>query len=259
MKTLKLELQYSLKKINNFIHKIRRKYSVQIISIPIHQCRHYCGFKYGCNSFNPYEQYIIGLHDNQSIDLLRKRFEDFLMYYRPQNFGEVFGIELSKHIPLWIYPWHNSSDFDINNGWLESVDDIIDIITHFSHQGIKRSQINQEYRWSEGAYNSIALLGYQPQTYDYIEVWEFKRENNEKVFIVKEGNHRLSSLVALGHTEVLVKSYAIEQIKEQDCYNWKQVQLSNYTVEDALKIFNIYFAGVDDFKRAEKPTVILER
>lgn len=259
MKTLKLEPQYSLRNLKRILKKIQYNASKQIISIPINHCRHYCGFRYGCNSFNPYEQYILGLHNNQSLELLRQRFEDFLMYYRPQNFGEVFGIEVSKHIPLWIYPWHNTSDFDINNGWLESVDDVIDIITHFSHQGVKRSQINQEYKWLEGAYHSISSIDYQPQKYDYIEVLKLTRQDNQSVFVVKDGNHRLSSLVALGHSEVLVKSYAIEQIKEQDCYNWKQVQLGNYTVEDALKIFNIYFAGSEDFKRAENPAVILER
>ncbi|TRU98706.1 MAG: hypothetical protein EWV75_06390 [Microcystis wesenbergii Mw_QC_S_20081001_S30D] len=259
MKTLKLEPQYSLKKIRNFFNTACLKSSKQIISIPINQCRHYCGFRYGCNSLNPYEQYIIGLHQKQSLETIRKRFEEFLLYYRPQNFGEVFGIELSKHIPLWIYPWHEGDNFNINNGWLENADDIIDIITHFSHQGVKRSQINQEYKWLEGAYHSISSIGYQPQKYDYIEVWKLARQDSQSVFIVKEGNHRLSSLVALGHSDVVVRCYLFETIKEQNCHQWKQVQLGNYSEEDALKIFNVYFAGVDNFRKTQKPAIIIEK
>jgi hypothetical protein len=141
-----------------------------VISIPVKQCRHYCGFKYGSNSFNPYENYIIGLHKKKSVDKLRKDFEDFLMFYRPQNFGEVFNIEFSKDIPLWLYPWQGGCDFNPSNGWLEDINKVPDIITHFCKQGIKKSRIDEEYFWLEQAYYLMFKIGYQPKKILYSSI-----------------------------------------------------------------------------------------
>jgi hypothetical protein len=229
---------------------------IRVASIPINKCRHYCGFKYGCQSLNPYEEYITGLHQQKAISQLRNNFEYFLMHYRPQSFGDIFGLELSNNIPFWLYPWSGAIDISPNYGWMEDIDDIIDIITHFCEKGIKRTQVEQEYLWLEEAYETISKFGYQPSKYSYIEVMELKRKD-ESVFIVKDGNHRLSSLSALGHLEIKAKIYVSEQVRAEDCHNWKQVLSGRYTEVEALAIFNSYFTGIDNFIPSKKPALIL--
>src|SRR5688572_9387529 len=59
----------------------------QLVSVPIDRCRHYNGYKYGSSTFNPYENYIVGMHRGLDRDVLRDRFEDFLRYFRPRDFG----------------------------------------------------------------------------------------------------------------------------------------------------------------------------
>jgi len=252
-----LKQLYILKKVKNFLSGFLSKVRPKIISIPINQCRHYCGFRYGSQSLNPYEQYIIGLHQGKSVEELRENFEDFLRYYRPQNFGDVLGVELSRHIPLWLYPWVDSEDFPDNNGWLDTIDEIPDVMTHFCSQGIKKYQIKREYFWLERAYDVISNYGYKPLDYSYIEVTELQKKN-QSVFIVTDGNHRLSTLSALGFKDVKVKLNTFGKVKERNFYKWKQISIQRYTKTEALAIFHAYFDGVSEFKKSKSPAQIID-
>jgi hypothetical protein len=256
MEVVKSELLSIPRKIKSSIVNSLVSVVTDTVCIPIKQCRHYCGFRYGSDSFNPYENYITGLHKRQPINKLKKDFEDFLIFYRPQNFGDIFNIKFSKHIPLWIYPWQYGYDFNPNNGWLEDINKVPDIITHFCKQGIKKSRIEEEYFWLERAYNLMKQVGYQPENNSCIQVFELKKKK-ESVFIVKDGNHRLSSLSALGYKEVIVKRYLLEGINETNYKNWHQIKISNYSEQDALMLFNTYILGVNDFKRAVEPGKII--
>jgi hypothetical protein len=257
MEIMMLRRLYILGKIKLFLNKFLNKSRPKIISVPISQCRHYCGFRYGTQSLNPYEHYITGLHQGKSIEELRKDFEDFLSYYRPQSFGDVLGLRLSKHIPLWLYPWSDSEDFPENNAWLNDIDEIPDVMTHFCSQGIKRYQIEREYFWLERAYKVISSDGYKPLDYSYIEAIELQKEN-QSVFIITDGNHRLSSLSVIGFKEVEIKINTSERIKEKKYRNWKQISTQRYTEKDALDVFYAYFNGVSEFKRSDFPTTIID-
>jgi hypothetical protein len=257
------KLKMSTTKIYTLLKKVKRKFFGHIViadifSIQISQCRHYCAFKYGDASFNPYEQYITGLHLQKPISTLREDFEFFLVHYRPRNFGEALGIEISTDIPLWIYPWNSQENFNPKNGWLDDIDKVSDIITHFCSQGIKRSSIQKEYFWLERAYNSILNNGYQPNQNSYIEVFELKK-NKENVFIVKDGNHRLSALAALGYKEVIVKRYRSNRMNERDLEKWGQVKSGLYSKSEVLALFDIYFSGVNKFNPSDSPTKVLDK
>lgn len=232
--------------------------NADVVTVPIDRCRHFCAFKYGSETFNPYENYVVGLQRGQPLDDLRQRFEDFLMYFRPRDFGEVFDIELSRHIPLWIYPWHRGHNFSPNNGWLSDLDEVPDIITHFCEQGIKRSRIEEEYFWLERAYTTVSAHGYQPHSNSFVEAFELKNEG-ESVFIITDGNHRISALAALGYQEVNIKLSRRAQVNGKDYKKWPQVRLGTYSEQDALDIFNVYFVGVDGFRRSSQPAKILEQ
>ena len=129
-------------------------------------------------------------------------------------------------------------------------------MTHFCSQGIKRYKIEREYFWLERAYNVISNYGYKPLDYSYIEVMELQKKN-QSVFIVKDGNHRLSSLSALGFKEVNVKINISEKIKQKRYRKWKQISIQRYTEKEALAIFYAYFDGVSNFKRSDSPTQII--
>lgn len=230
---------------------------LETIIIPINQCRHYCGFRYGSDSFNPYENYILALNGGAPLKVIRERFEDFLRFYRPRSFGDVFGLRLPLHIPLWVYPWEHGNQFRSDQGWMKELDQVPDIITHFCELGIKRSRIEEEYTWLERAHKVISTRGYQPEIYGYITVFELK-DTDQSIYIVKDGNHRLSTLVALGHNQVCVKRISAECVDREQCRSWPQVVNGNYLLEDALAIFDIYLKGVDGFIRSKIPAMIQE-
>jgi len=225
--------------------------------VPISCCRHYNGYRYGSGAFNPYENYIVGLHRGVDRALLRARFEDFLLHFRPRHFGELLQVPLSTRVPLWVYPWHASVAAGSTGGWLENADSVVDIITHFSEQGIQRSKIEGEYFWLERAYETIASQGYQPRRFSYIDVFEL-RDRDTRVFIVKDGNHRLSSLAAFGHARVVVHRDAREVFDLSAHQGWAQVVQGLYTPADALALTRAYFRGVDGFSRSATPAAILD-
>jgi hypothetical protein len=224
-----------------------REPRLQLMSIPIDRCRHYNGYKYASSAFNPYENYIVGMQQGVDRAVLRARFEDFLVHFRP----------LSRAVPMWVYPWDARAPIRPNGGWLETAASVEDIITHFSEQGIQRSKIAGEYFWLERAFDTIATGGYRPEQFSYIDVLEL-RDGNESVYIVKDGNHRLSSLVAFGHTHVVVSRDANETVDLAGCARWPHVVSGLYTVADARALVRGYFTGVAGFPRAAMPAAILD-
>jgi len=234
-----------------------QKPRTELLTVPIERCRHYNGYKYGSSAFNPYENYIVGLHRGVDRAALRDRFEDFLRYFRPRDLGELLQVPLSGQVPMWVYPWDANAPIRPNGGWLDDPANVVDIITHFCDRGILRSKVDREYFWLEGAHNTIATMGYQPRRFSYITVFEL-RDGGESVFIVKDGNHRLGSLVAFGHTHVLVARDECDIIDVSRHAGWPHVVSGLYSPADAVALFRKYFQGVDDFPRSARPATILD-
>jgi len=234
-----------------------QKPRTDLLTVPIERCRHYNGYKYGSSAFNPYENYIVGLHRGVDRAVLRDRFEDFLLHFRPRDLGELLQVPLAHKVPMWVYPWDANAPVRPNGGWVDKVTDVPDIITHFCEEGVRRSKITGEYFWLERAYDTIATMGYQPRRFSYITVFEL-RDGAQSVFIVKDGNHRLGSLAAFGHTHVLVERDRRNIIDVSHHARWPHVISGRYSPGDAVALFRTYFRGVDDFARAAVPATLLD-
>ena len=224
------------------------------ITAPIESCRHYCGFRYGSKSFNPYENYIKGLHENEDEEILKRRFELFLARYRPTNFGEVLGVHLLKDYPLWCFPWGRNCR--PGNGWVDSPEDVCDVMTHFCAKGIPKGLVQKEHFWHKRAYESIATSGYKPQEFGYIQLLEIK-VNADCVYIVTDGNHRISALAALGHKTVDAKIHLWRNVRVQHIEKFEQVVCGNMFQEDALRIIEAYRDGVERPFMSELPADIV--
>ena len=234
-----------------------QKPRLEILSIPIERCRHYNGYKYGSSAFNPYENYIVGIHQGTDRGVLRDRFEDFLLHFRPRDFGELLQVPLANRVPMWVYPWDARTASPPNGGWLNDVDSVPDILTHFCEAVIQRSKIDGEYFWLERAYTTIATVGYQPRQFSYVTVREL-RDGVKSVYIVKDGNHRLSALAALGHKDVIVVRDQRETIDVAQYATWPLVVSRLYTPGDALALCHAYFNGVASFDRTNTPAGVLD-
>ena len=250
-----------LDKINRILKRARQKSydpphhtSQKVISIK--DCRHYCGFRYGSEAFNPYENYIIGLSRGEDVRNLRDGFIDFIRFYRPRNFGNVFNLRLSDSIPFWVFPWSNVRRFDSRRGWTDNINAVPDILTHFCSQGVELSRIEEEFFWLERAFNSIGTVGYAPEQYGYINALEL-RSAEGSVYIITDGNHRISALAAFCFDEVKIAFSEQDVVKRDECECWFQVQRGLYSTEEALAVFDSYVKGIDGFLRSSVPASIL--
>lgn len=235
------------------------------IEVDINQCVHYCGFRYGCGEYHPYETYIVRLHHKEPLEKIRDEFLQFLKFYRPRDFGQLLGVDLSRQYPLWLYPWRSRLKYwyakyrhtSAMSVWYASPDKIPDIITHFSSTGVPRRMIEKEYGWLHGAYESISVEGYKPEKYGYPHAQLLHGYDGEIACLMLDGNHRVSALSALGYESLVVKYHKSKSIHIQHIDDWTGVKTGFYTKNDALKIFNAYFVGNADYFKSSNPAPIV--
>lgn len=230
---------------------------VRTETVPVASCVHFCGFRYGRQEFNPYENYATALASGADVRVARERFVEFLRHYRPRNFGEALGLELERSHELWDFPWAPSRP--AGAGWREAPDDVPDILTHFSAQGILRTRIDEEFSWLEQSLASIREHGYQPQRYDGdIEAWKLVATGGEARYLILDGNHRLSALAALGRHQVAVRFRWRMTVSEDRLPRWTRVAAGGYSAADARRVFRGYFTGNPRPRTTETPAPIIE-
>jgi hypothetical protein len=229
------------------------------LEIPINTCVHYAGFRYGCREFNPLEKSACDQHRGVPFLEVRRRFVDFLRYYRPNHLGEALGINLDTHYPLWAYPWRflSKEDRSPTFGWHKKPEEIEDIITHYSEYGIISYLIDQEFFWQERALSLIARNSYQPEKYSYVKTLELRRVDQSFAHILIDGNHRVSALSALGYKSVVVLRDKSMIIMESDLEKWPEVKSGRMSLEDARAIFEVYFHGNHSWRTTKKPASII--
>ena len=227
------------------------------LEVPINQCVHYCGFRHGVNEYNPYESYLSDLKDQVPLLVARRRFIDFLLYYRPHHLAEALGLaNLSQKYPLWKFPWERFDRKHWRKAWFPNPIDR-GILTRFCGQGILSLGIEAEFVRLESALLSISTNDYQPEVYkSYARVRQLRRLDGKCAYILLDGNHRVSAMSVLGYRTVEVTRSAAD-VWEQDCDRWPGVKRGLYSREDALKIFHAYFDGNHNYRTTTKPAKII--
>lgn len=226
----------------------------------IKQCVHYCGFRYGHGEYHPYETYITRLHNEEPLENIRDEFKQFLKFYRPHDFGQLLGVDLSRQYPLWLYPWSSRLRYwrtRETSGWYASPDRIPDIITRFSDAGVPVRNVEKEYGWLHGAHESISAEGYRPEKYGYPHAQLLHGYDGKIACLMLDGNHRISTLSALGHESLVVKFHKNKSIHVENVDEWTGVKKRFYTKDDALSIFNVYFSGNPDYFKSTTPASIV--
>jgi hypothetical protein len=225
--------------------------------ILISQCVHYGAFRYGCGDYNPYEAYLRDLRQRVPIQIARQRFIAFLMHYRPTHLAEALGTtKLTRQYPLLTFPW-NRGAVERSRGFCLSPDLCPDLLTHFNSDGISSFRIEEEFVWLERALDSIATEGYQPKDYTFVETVKFTRQDGQTAYLVLNGNHRISALAALEYKTVKVTYKTREVVREDNIENWPRVSSGLFTLEDALLVFQAYFAGNHNYHTTSAPAPIL--
>lgn len=212
----------------------------------IKECVHYCGFRYGRNEYHPYESYVLKLHQGVDQADIRFEFENFLKWYRPKDFGQALGVKLDRRYPLWLFPWSRAWKFimpKLNAGWCVSKKDIPDIITHFSEEGIPKCMVEQEIKWLDGTYKSIADQGYLPDKYGCPRGKLMLGKGGQRAILIVDGNHRISALSALKYSSLQIIYARWNVIDINALETWHGVRSGFFSKDDAERIFLAYFNG----------------
>jgi hypothetical protein len=227
------------------------------ITVPLSNCVHFCGYRYGRGEFNPYENYAIARVRGASEEQARGQFVDFLLFYRPRHFGEALGVELQRRYPLWFYPWSRSV-INPANAWCKEPNDCPDILTHFSERGISSRGLAAEYGWLEGSLRSIREHGFQPGRFrSIVQARRFVRADGSAAYLLLDGNHRVSALSALGYTKVPLQYLPAATLYETALPVWRQVRRNLYSADDAARVFSVYFDGNRRSRTTGEPSRIV--
>ncbi|MDW2980593.1 hypothetical protein [Rhodanobacter sp. KK11] len=225
----------------NILHHFAHRLFYRVRSVPIRDCVHYCGFRYGRGEFNPYEEYFRGLASGEPMNCARARLRDFLLHYRPQDLAQALSLDIANAPPLWQFPW-NRVHSGTPKGWRQTADEIPDVLTHFSDEGVPEQRIHDEYGWLEGAWRAISSEGYLPGKYSYVRVFELVG-SERSAYIVADGNHRLAALSTLGVERIEVILAPLRTAHRARNASWPAVRDNRLRQDDALRIFDAYFHG----------------
>ncbi len=103
----------------------------------------------------------------------------------------------------------------------------------------------QEFKRQWAVYHSIRNKGYKPDSYKHIH-GEFLIAEQDWVWVNLGGKHRFNALVASGEEQVVVSSrgkYGAHFVYRSDANIWPNVMNGNYTLEEALQVFDRILAG----------------
>lgn len=238
-------------------HKLAFRWLAREETVPIADCVHFCGFRYGRGEYNPYETYLRMAVGPEGPARARERFNEFLQHFRPADFGAALGLDLSRRYPLWLYPWSRRNP--ARSGWQDDPDDCPDILTHFSARGILRWRAEEELGWLNRALASIREHGYQPAKFgSAIAARRFIRGDGRTAWLLLDGNHRVSALSALGTERVVVRYLPPATVRETDLPRWVQVRNGVYDPGDAARVFRVHFDGNLRPRTTDRPAPFLE-
>jgi hypothetical protein len=225
----------------DIVNKLAQTFFYRVRPIRVRDCVHYCGFRYGRGEFNPYEKYFRDIASGCAVEHARAEFLDFILHHRPRNLGEALSLDIPNAPPLWRFPWQRANARQ-PRGWRETADEIPDVLTHFSNQGVPEQRIRDEYRWLDDAWHAMSSQGYRPIEHSYIRVFELA-STERSAYIVADGNHRLAALSVLGIDRIDTIMAPFRTARRSQSSGWPAVRGGLVSEKDALRIFDVYFHG----------------
>ncbi len=225
------------------------------LEVPIADCVHYGAFRYGGVGFHPYESYMTDIAAGGSVVDARRRFIDFICHYRPRHLAEALGVTgVTGRHPLWLFPWTRRGRHA--PAWLPRPEDGPDIITHYSEAGILSHRIDEEFFWLERALRAMRVQGYRPTVHGAVQVQDLVRRDGLHAYLLRDGNHRVGALHALGEKVVAVRRAPIA-VREDEVDEWPGVRSHAFTKDDALAVFASFFAGNISHRTVAEPARIV--
>ncbi len=201
------------------------------------------GRQFNKEGFHPIVKTIKEYQRNEDISVENTSLYRYHNKFTPEDMCQAFGYDSSMcDLPLYVFPW---GKFRLGCNKLK------DRLKSRFCGPTELGQIQKQYNDTINLYKSIKKSGHQVVRHKSVIGGTYIiNKNNDKRFIVLQGNHRMSVLSALGYDKVLVYTMDgyLKKIEESKIDSWKEVLRGNCGKDLALKIFNSFYNGKGNFK-----------
>lgn len=217
----------SIKNFNNFVFEIHKS-----------KLRYFGGLKFSKNS-HPFLKYLLGNRNKMSDFYLHNQPDNILTSHRIKNEKGFFDKNFLLN-PESCLPWLESA---------ETYETIIEGGLDFSDGRqqfgpVSDAKINFEIERLNNVKNSINKYGFIPQKFDGYPRGHFIcKSNNEWVFYIVGGSHRIAALVSLNFEfiPVILQQDYPTIVEELNLEEWPKVKENKLSKIEAKKIFLSYF------------------
>ena len=189
------------------------------------------------NGWNHIVETLREYDDNPHINYKETSLYAFLKFFKIKSISDFTDDIVVDKIKIFNFPWgssHKKLNLDnksvLNSRFCgPSTDDFI----------------KKEFFDILNLYNKLKIDGYKPYKYPnsfIIGTWLTNEENNS-VFMVFGGNHRMAILSHLGFKKIQVRTHKmlIRKVNEKKINFWPSVKKNKYSKKHAKKIFDIFF------------------
>ena len=107
------------------------------------------------------------------------------------------------------------------------------------------SLITDEFNRMKALYDGLKKEGYRPWSFgsNHISGIMLEAADKKRRMLIIRGNHRLAALSVLGYESLPIRLFegGRRYLKEEDVKEWHFVKTGQCSIEDALRIFKLYF------------------
>ena len=153
---------------------------------------------------------------NPNIPVEKTVLYQYLKNFCIESISTLAGVKNEKPLPIFIYPWGT-----FNDGSIETNKD--SRLSRFCGPSSDKF-IQEEFYRTINLYIKIRNVGYQPTTFPNSHIggtWLVTKEN-ERRFVIMQGNHRMAILSHLGHQKISVRLIpsALNYVYETQLKKW---------------------------------------
>ena len=176
--------------------------------------------------------------DDPHVDCRDTLLWSFLKEFHPNSTQDALGLRSSEEpLQLFSYPWGDLGKSELGQSKQA---------LHSRFCGPSTDQfVREEFDRTIKLFQQVRELGYRPYRYPHSFVGGFwlKSNDGQKVFVVLQGNHRVSALACCGSVELDVRPVRTcpWTINEADVLDWPLVRSGLCSATDASEIFSAFF------------------
>lgn len=225
----------------------------QLCDVPIDICTNPMGFSFAPDGWNYLIEQLKQFDTNWDVNVEDSVLYRFHQSYQPEDMSDLVlsaGFEVSFKPGLSVYPWGSFNIEKSSKGGVVKDPYGTRFYGPSTFELIENDLLNLR-----SLYGYMKIHGYRPWYFRnaFIGGVFLEKENNEKKYVVLQGNHRTAIMAHLGCKTMLVRYLTgyYKRISKKNICNWYYVKSGDCSPADALAYFDCLFS-LSGTERAKK-------